>query len=100
MTPSYTPPQLQLPGIRDPRRDYPFENLSVQCGTTPSNSNTSIQRPLARHRVMLFRRVITHYGLIQASESLPATYGFATESAVPKENRLGVVIQRFFHLLR
>ena len=24
MTPSYTPPQLQLPGIRDPRRDYPF----------------------------------------------------------------------------
>ncbi len=23
-TPSYTPPQLQLPGIRDPRRDYPF----------------------------------------------------------------------------
>jgi hypothetical protein len=37
MIPSYTPPQLQLPGIRDPRRDYPFENLSVQCGTTPSN---------------------------------------------------------------
>src|SRR5271157_3038311 len=35
MRPSYTPPQLQLPGIRDPRRDYPFENLSVQCGTTP-----------------------------------------------------------------
>ena len=24
MTPSYTPPQQQLPGIRDPRRDYPF----------------------------------------------------------------------------
>ena len=23
-TSSYTPPQLQLPGIRDPRRDYPF----------------------------------------------------------------------------
>ena len=37
MRPSYTPPQLQLPGIRDPRRDYPFENLSVQCGTTPNN---------------------------------------------------------------
>jgi hypothetical protein len=37
MTPSYTPPQLQLPGIRDPRRDYPFENLPVQCGTAPSN---------------------------------------------------------------
>ena len=37
MRPSYTPPQLQLSGIRDPRRDYPFENLSVQCGTTPNN---------------------------------------------------------------
>jgi hypothetical protein len=24
VTPSYTPPQQQLPGIRDPRRDYPF----------------------------------------------------------------------------
>jgi hypothetical protein len=85
MTPSYTPPQLQLPGIRDPRRDYPFENLSVQCGTTPSNSNTSIQRPLARHRVMLSRQVIAYYGLIRPSESLPATYGFAAESAAPKE---------------
>jgi len=99
-TPSYTPPQLQLPGIRDPRRDYPFENLSVQCGTTPSNSNTSIQRPLARHRVMLSRRVIAHYGLIRASESLPATYGFAARSAAPKENRLEVGIQRFPNLLR
>jgi len=85
MTPSYTPPQLQLPGIRDPRRDYPFENLSVQCGTIPSNSNTSIQRPLARHRVMLSRRVIAYYGLIRASESLSATYGFAAEFAAPKE---------------
>ncbi len=85
MTPSYTPPQRQLPGIRDPRRDYPFENLSVQCGTTPSNSNTSIQRPLARHRVMLSRRVLAYYGLIRPSESLPATYGFAAGSAAPKE---------------
>ena len=73
MTPSYTPPQLQLPGIRDPQRDYPFENLSVQRGTTPSNSNTSIQRPLARYRVVLSRRVIAYYGLIRPSESLPAT---------------------------
>ena len=53
MTPPYTRPQLSLPGIRDPRRDYPFENLSVQCGTTPSNFHTSIQRPLARQRVFL-----------------------------------------------
>ena len=85
MTPSYTPPQFSPPGIRDPRRDYPFENLSVQCGTTPSNANTSIQRPLARQRVMLSRRVIAYYGLIRDSESLPATYEFAAESAAPKE---------------
>ena len=85
MTPSYTPPQFSLPGIRDPRRDYPFENLSVQCGTTPSNFNTSIQRPLARQRLMLSRRVIAYYGLIRVSESLSATYGFAAESAAPKE---------------
>ncbi len=44
-TPPYTPPQSQLPGIRDPRRDYPFENLSVQCGTTPSNSNRPSRGP-------------------------------------------------------
>ena len=34
-TPSYTPPQLQLPGIRDPRSDYPFENLSVPMWHDP-----------------------------------------------------------------
>ena len=94
-TPSYTPPQLQLPGIHYRRRDYPFENLPVQCGATPSKSNTSIQRPLARQRVMLSRRVIADYGPIRASESLPATHGFAAGSDAPKENRLEVGIQRF-----
>ncbi len=89
MTPSYTPPQFLLPGVRDPRRDYPFENLSVQCGTTPSSANTSIQRPLARHRVMLSRRVIAYYGLIRPSGSLSTTYGFAAEAAAPKEFGLG-----------
>ena len=34
---------------------------------------------------MLSRRVIAYYGLIRPSESLPATYGFAAESAAPKE---------------
>ena len=34
---------------------------------------------------MLSRRVIAYYGLIRASESLSATYEFATESASPKE---------------
>ena len=72
-----------------PIEDYPFENLSVQCGTTPNNSSTSIQRPLARHRVLLSRRVIAYYGLIRASESLPAAYGFAAGSASPKEHGLG-----------
>jgi hypothetical protein len=89
MTPSYTPPQFLLPGVRDPRRDYPFENLSVQCGTTPSSANMSIQRPLARHRVMLSRRVIAYYGLIRASGFLPATYEFAAEAAAPKDIGLG-----------
>ena len=34
---------------------------------------------------MLSRRVIAYYGLIRDSESLPATYEFAAESAAPKE---------------
>ena len=49
---------------------------------------------------MLSRRVIAYYGLIRVSESPSATYGFAAESAAPKENRLGVGIQRFPNLLR
>jgi len=49
---------------------------------------------------MLSRRVITYYGLIRASESLPATYGFVAESAAPKENRLEVGMQRFPNSLR
>jgi len=32
------------------------------------------------------RRVIAYYGLIRASESLPATYGFAAESASPRKS--------------
>ena len=55
----------------------------------PSNSNTFIQRPLARQRVLLSRRVIADYGLIRPSESLPAAYGFAAEAAAPKEIGLG-----------
>ena len=38
---------------------------------------------------MLSRRVIAYYGLIRASESLPAAYGFAAEAAAPKEIGLG-----------
>ena len=51
----------------------------------PATDNTSIQRPLARRRVMLSRRVIAYYGLIRASEFLLATYEFAARAATPKE---------------
>ena len=44
---------------------------------------------MARHRVMLSRRVIAYYGLIRASESLPATYEFAARAAAPKEIGFG-----------
>ena len=37
---------------------------------------------------MLSRRVIAYYGLMGASESLPAAYGFAAGAAAPKENGL------------
>jgi len=36
----------------------------------------SVQRPLARHRVFLSRRVIAYYGLIRASGLLQTTYLF------------------------
>src|SRR3954451_5052220 len=35
------------------------------------------QRPLARRRVVLSRRVIAYYGLIRAPRPLPPAYGFA-----------------------
>jgi hypothetical protein len=66
----------------------------------PQQLHQSIQRPLARHRVLLSRRVVASYGLIRASESLPATYEFAAEAATPKESRLEVGIQRVPNLLR
>ena len=57
-----------------PEGDDPFLSLPVKCGTKPpSNSHTSIQRPLAGRRVLLIRQVIAYYGLIRASESLPTT---------------------------
>ena len=42
-----------------------------------------VQRPLARHRVMLSRRVIAYYGLIRASRGLSPTYDFVDESLPP-----------------
>ena len=35
-TPSYTPPQLQLPGIRDPRRDKPFRTFRFNVARPPA----------------------------------------------------------------
>ena len=49
---------------------------------------------------MLSRRVIAYYGLIRASEFLPATYGFRGGACCTQGNRLGVGIQRFPNLLR
>ena len=48
-----------------------------------------IQRPLARHRVLLSRRVIAYYGLIRASESLPATYEFEGRVLHPRKSASG-----------
>ena len=84
-TPAYTPPQLHLPGIRGPVGITRSRTSRFNVARLPASDNTSIQRPLARHRVMLSRRVIAYYGLIRPSESLPATYGFAAGSAAPKE---------------
>ena len=49
---------------------------------------------------MLSRQVIAYYGLIRVSEFLPTAYGFAAESAAPKDIGLKVGIQRFPNLLR
>ena len=42
-----------------------------------------VQRSLARHRVMLSRRVIAYYDLMCASHLHSATYGFAVEPSNP-----------------
>ncbi len=42
--------------------------------------DTPAQRPLARRRVVLSRRVVAYYGLIRASGTLRAAYGFAGRS--------------------
>ena len=47
----------------------------VGVGETASRT-LPIQRPLARQRVVLSRRVVAYYGLIRDSESLSPTYGF------------------------
>ncbi len=51
-------------------KGLPVENLSIQCGTIPSNSNTSIQRPswLAIGLCCPDRLSLTH-GLIRPSET-------------------------------
>jgi hypothetical protein len=48
-----------------------------------------VQRPLARHRVIVSQRVIAYYGLICASFFESAAYEFAVESFIPngKEER-------------
>ena len=52
--------------------------------TRPS---TLVQRPLARRRVLLSRRVIAYYGLIRASRALLPTYEFVDRSLLPPAAR-------------
>jgi hypothetical protein len=71
-------------------------------GAIVDNQGTSVQRPLARQRVRLSRRVHAYYGLIHASGCPPTvTYGCATGicSFRPRYGS-GRDNQRVPHLLR
>jgi len=46
----------------------------------PDGTGSLVQRPLARQRVLLSRRVIAYYGLIRASRGFLSTYGFDDRS--------------------
>ena len=89
MTPSYTPPQFSLPGIRDPRRDYtvlePFRLNVARLQHLQHAHPEALGSPAG----YVVRQVIAYYGLIRDSESLPATYEFAAEAAAPKEIGFG-----------
>ncbi|MEW6234818.1 MAG: hypothetical protein AB1656_05470 [Candidatus Omnitrophota bacterium] len=63
-TSTYTPPQ--------PRSQVPIVLADILA--EPSYGGDPVQRPLARQRVMLSRRVIAYYGLIRASGPLPSAY--------------------------
>jgi hypothetical protein len=52
----------------------PVAHTGKQDGLTVKD--LPVQRPLARQRVMLSRRVIAYYGLIRASHCLPSSYVF------------------------
>src|ERR1700736_6240289 len=66
----------QAPSDRGPR-GLPVVEPCGPMGTIVENRSTSVQRPLARQRVMLSRRVHAYYGLIRASGYPPTmTYGF------------------------
>jgi hypothetical protein len=49
--------------------------VTIQAVHHPSCENDPVQRPLARRRVMLSRRVAAYYGLIRRSRTLRSIYG-------------------------
>jgi hypothetical protein len=90
---------VQAPDVRGPEGLNTLVGSYDPIGTVASNRNASVQRPLARQRVMLSLQVNAYYGLIRASASLPVTYGFVPGLLRPRI-RLWAGTQRVPNLLR
>jgi hypothetical protein len=60
--------------------------------STATSGNCPVQRPLARQRVILSRRVTAYYGLIRDSTFLPPTYGFRRRVFASRPNRGGSLL--------
>ena len=87
MRPSYTPPQLQLPGIRDPRRITRSRTSRFNVARPPTTETRPSRGPWLAIGLCCpdgHRLLRPHARL----ESLPAAYGFAAGAAAPKENGL------------
>ena len=77
---------------KPPGRRKPFPPHNV--GAVLHHGGMPVQRPLARHRVVLSRQVIAYYGLIRGSGLLPAAYSFRRPGLC-----LAAKAQRFPNLL-
>ncbi len=71
--------KVKIPVDRGPL-GLPFVGSCEPIGSVSGNLDEPVQRPLARQRVMLSRRVNAYYDLIRNSRPLPATYGFVDGS--------------------